>query len=106
MGADWLGGSNLLPWLDNMTSMREYLIKAAEGSGWIPVRKEALPAVLTPKGWGAEPVDGWGDYRVRVSGVEVSFAGEEPGWQVTVEGDLDPARADELVQTVASQIEA
>ena len=45
---------------------------------------------------------GWGDYRLRSDGAEVSFSGEDGGWCVMVEGDL--ADADAWIAQVTRQI--
>lgn len=86
--------------------MREYLIRAADGSGWIPIHRKRLPDVLLPRGWNARQSDGWGDFRIEVDGAQIAFSGEDPGWQVVIEGDMDPATADKLLETLRAQIEA
>ena len=86
--------------------MREYLIWAADGSGWIPIHKTRLHEVMLPQGWNAKRVQGWGDFRMVVDGVTISFSGEEPGWQVTFEeGEMEAARADSLLEQLRSQVE-
>jgi hypothetical protein len=79
--------------------MTEYLIKNADGSGWPAVHKDALAAVLAPKGWESEEIAGWGDHRIRLGGAEISSSGEEVGWQVTVEGELPAAEENAIIQT-------
>ena len=87
--------------------MREYSIRAADGSGWIPIHQTQLREVMLPQGWNAKQVEGWGDFRMEVDRVTISFSGEEPGWQVTFEeGEMEPARADLLLEQLRSQIEA
>jgi hypothetical protein len=87
--------------------LREYLIKAADASGWIPIHQTLLPDVMLPQGWNARQVEGWGDFRMEVDGTVVSMSGEEPGWQLVFEqGDMEPGRADALVEQVRSQIQA
>ncbi len=90
-----------------LESVREYLIKAADGSGWIPIHKSRLPEVMLPHGWNARQVEGWGDFRMEIDGTVVSLSGEELGWQLTFEhGDMEPGRADELVEQLRRQIQA
>jgi hypothetical protein len=85
--------------------MREYLIQAAdEGELWPASHRDRNDAVLRPRGWDAKEIDGWGDYRMLVEGVEVAFSGELAGWQVSIEGDMDSERADLLVDTIAAQV--
>jgi hypothetical protein len=84
--------------------MREYLIRGPEGSSWIPVRQERLAEVFIPQGLDAAPCEGWGEVRFAVAGTEVSVSGEEPGWQVAFEGDVDPALADRVVDQMTHQL--
>lgn len=59
--------------------------------------------MLLPEGWECEPVEGWGDFRMRCGRVEVAFSAEESGWQVVVDGDLPDA--DAIVAQVTRQVE-
>lgn len=85
-------------------AVREYLIRPAGRADWIAVPMDDMNRVLTPGGWNAEVVPGWADHRIRVSDIEVSFSGEDVGWHLSVEGEMDPAAADALIQTVADQL--
>jgi hypothetical protein len=85
--------------------VREYLLKAADGSGWIPIPSSRLAAVMLPRGWDAKVCPGSGDLRIAVEGVEVSFSIEDPGWQVTIEGDLPETKADALIAIMVKQLE-
>lgn len=83
----------------------EYLIRAADGESSVVFERERMSEVLTPWGFGDQQVPGWGDFRVWLGTAEVAFSAEPPGCQVVIEGEFDEARADELVQAVASQIQ-
>jgi len=52
-----------------------------------------MASVLQPEGMSSEPIEGDGDFRVRAAGAEISYSGEEVGWQVTVYGDLADTEA-------------
>lgn len=68
--------------------MTDYLIRTEASQDWPAVHRERLSEVLIPLGFDCQVVDGWGDLRLRCGESVVSFSGEEPGWLVTVEGDL------------------
>ncbi len=51
-------------------------------------------------------MDGWGDHRIRVRDVDISFSAEDVGWQVFIEEDLLANIADDVVTVVARQIAA
>lgn len=59
-----------------------------------------------PSGWDCEPVEGWGDFRFKCGTMEVSVAGEEPGWKVVFEGDYRDDEVERMIQVIAQQIEA
>lgn len=83
--------------------MREYLIKAIDGSGWIPIHVSKMPEVLLP----AREATGAGEFNIQVENAIISFSAEDPGWHVCFEkGQMDPSRADALVDQVRAQIEA
>jgi hypothetical protein len=60
--------------------------------------------VLQPAGWDCEPLRGEGDFRVRSEGVDVSYSGEDVGWQVTFHGDMP--RAEVWIEQVTRHIAA
>ena len=85
--------------------MLEFLIQADDdGELWPAFHKDRNNDVLTPRGWNAVPIAGWGDHRVRIDDVEISFSGEFAGWQVSFEGDMDADRASAIVATIAEQV--
>ena len=83
----------------------EYLIRPASHDGWLEIHVNSLADVLTPNGFDVQPSPGWGDLHLQGEGYEVSFSGEDAGWQVTLNGDLANLDTDELVAQVARQIE-
>ncbi|MEV7102899.1 hypothetical protein [Streptomyces atroolivaceus] len=84
--------------------MLEYLLATDEDDFLGPVRSDRCPDVLQPRGCGAVPVAGDGDYRIAVEGMEIEFDWEMPGLQVTVHGTSDEPRVEELVATIARQV--
>ncbi|WP_152990715.1 hypothetical protein [Sphaerimonospora mesophila] len=89
-----------------MQETRSYLIRPEDGPECIPIQAQDIARVLTPEGWEAAPVDGWGDHRIRVRDVDISFSAEDIGWQVFVEGDLPETIADDIMTVVTRQIAA
>lgn len=82
-----------------------YLIRPSSHEGWLEIPASSLAEVLTPRGYPTEPGDGFGDLHLRATDYEISFSGEDPGWQVSVDGDIAHLNTDELIAQVARQIE-
>jgi hypothetical protein len=59
---------------------------------------------LKPDGFGCLPIEGRGEFRIQCGQAEISFSGEDIGWQVTVEGDLP--EANKLMVQLTRQITA
>ncbi len=85
--------------------VREYLIRTAGTHEWPALHRGRLAEVLLPAGFGCEQVEGWGDFRMRCGAAVVAFSGEQPGWQVSVEGPMPDAECERLVITLTRQIE-
>lgn len=83
----------------------EYLIRRTDGD-WFDLSPEQYAAALRPSSFPWRRVDGWGDHRIEVGGVEVSFSYEDPGIQVTFEGDVPEGVADAVVAEVLANITA
>ena len=81
----------------------EFLIKRTDGE-WFDLHRNDYAKTLRPRTLPSEVVEGWGDHRIRVAGVEVSFAYELPGFQVAFEGDIDEATARQIVDEVLMNI--
>lgn len=84
-------------------SMAEYLIRTARTHEW-PSFRQDLAEVLVPAGFECTPIEGWGDFRMKCGDAEISFSGEEVGWQVVVEGSLVSISAAVLVEAIARQV--
>jgi hypothetical protein len=69
----------------------DFLIRTQEIHGWPAVHRDRMTQVLVPDGFECDVVEGWGDLRLRCGRVDVSFSGEEAGWLVSVEGELEDA---------------
>jgi len=81
--------------------MREFLIRRTDGewfdAGW---------TACNPKSFPYEVIPGWGNHRIRVLGVEVSISDEEPGYQVSFDGEIDEAVARQIVDEMRENLEA
>ncbi|MFJ8887015.1 hypothetical protein ACIRJR_26920 [Streptomyces sp. NPDC102402] len=84
--------------------MLEYLLATDDDDFLGPVRSGRYPNVLQPAGWGAVPVEGDGDYRIAVDCMEIEFAWEMPGLQISVHGTSGKPVVGELVDTIARQV--
>ena len=84
--------------------MREYLIRPEDRAEWIPVHVDDMTRVFTPAGWNAIAIAGCGENRFRIDDAEIYFSGEDVGWHVSVEGSVEPATADAIVDRVAKQL--
>jgi len=84
--------------------VREFLIRTSAHHGWPAFHRDRMPEVLQPKGWASERVDGPGDFRVRTDGAQVSYSGEEVGWQVVIDGDM--SGAEDWIEQVTQQVTA
>jgi hypothetical protein len=85
--------------------MIEYVIRIASSHEWPAVHQMRLSEVMIPTGSRWETVEGWGDFRMRLDGTEVSFSGEMGGWQVTIEGPLSEDEVQRTVEIVAAQVQ-
>jgi hypothetical protein len=52
-----------------------------------------------------QEVPGWGDFRVWLGPADVGFAAETGGWRVVIDGEFPEDLSDDLVKTVAKQIQ-
>ena len=84
--------------------MREYLVRATNGSGWIAVKQDRLNVVFVPDRTGASVIEGWGEMRFAYAGMEFAVSGEEVGWQIVVEGQIDASIADGIVAQLTDQL--
>ena len=74
-----------------------------KGLGWIAVKQDRLKAVLVPHRLGASVIEGWGEVRSAYADMEFAVSGEEVGWQIVAEGQMDAAMADNVVAQLADQ---
>jgi len=71
---------------------------------WFDLPKSRLAQVLRPRSIPSEVVAGGGTHRIRVSGIEISFSAEDPGWLISFEGDLLEADAQRIVDEICRNI--
>ena len=82
--------------------MIEYLLKRTDGD-WFDVGgdiKTACQPISVP----FERIEGWGDARIRVGSCDIAFSYEDPGIQVSFEGEIDPDLAHKVVAEVLERI--
>ena len=83
--------------------MIEYLIKRTDGewfefpSGSDPYRPVTIPF---------KKVEGWGDGRIEIDGCQISFSYEDPGIQVSFQGEIPQELADRIVAEISQTIES
>jgi len=81
----------------------EFLIRRTDGEWFDGVDRDKT---LRPNSFGSKVIKGWGDHRIEVQGVEVSFSYEDPGWQIVFEGPIEATMARQIVQEIAGNITA
>jgi hypothetical protein len=75
----------------------EYLIQRTDGN-WFDLHRKDYERALVPKTLPWRLVtDGFGDFCIEVSGCEISFAYEDPGFQVVFEDDVFSAEQELLL---------
>ncbi len=84
--------------------MPEYLIRTRDTHEWPGFSKVELADVFMPPGIGCVQVDGSGDFRMRYEAAEVSFSGEEVGWQVSIDSPIDTVTADRLLALLTNRV--
>jgi hypothetical protein len=83
----------------------EFLIRRTDGE-WFDIHLSAMPDVLQPARRPSRSVTEFGDHRIEVDGVHIAFSYEDPGIQVTFEGDVDAAWARSVVEEILERIES
>ncbi len=79
-----------------------YLIRRIDGEWFdLPQGSDPYRPITIP----FKREEGWGDGRILVAGCVVSFSYEDPGIQVTFEGDIDSSTAEKVVDEVRQSIE-
>jgi hypothetical protein len=81
----------------------EFLIRRTDGK-WFDLPADQFAAALRPSTFPSRPAAGWGDHRIEVAGVEVSFSYEDPGIQVGFEGELPEATAEQIVAEILENV--
>jgi hypothetical protein len=82
----------------------EYLLRRTDGE-WFDVGPKNFERTLVPKLMPWCKVDGWGDFRIEVSGCPISFSYEDPGIQVVFEADgFTPEKEMQLLEEMLSNI--
>jgi hypothetical protein len=101
MGFRW-NASGCSPFI--IPPMTEYLIRRTDGE-WFDLHATRFGEALRPISFASERVPGFGNWRIRIEGVEISFSYEDPGMQITIEGELPPAIADQIAEEIRQNIE-
>lgn len=86
--------------------MLDFLIRRTDGE-WFTLHYERYADVLKPRSVPSEPVQGWGDHRIRIPNGVISFSDEDPGLQVSFE-EFSGSRAEALriVEEILASVEA
>lgn len=82
--------------------MIEYLVKPTK-SEWFTFTEGSKPyrTVRTP----FKEVSGWGNGRIEIEGCVIAFSDEDPGIQVSFEGEISQERSEELIEEIKQAIE-
>ncbi len=88
-----------------MLVMCEYVIGPVDHETFMVVHRDRQAEVFTPKGFDAQQVPGWGDFRLRLGPTDVAFSGQDLGLHVIFEGEVPTDRSDAFVAAVARQIQ-
>lgn len=79
----------------------EFLIRRTDGECF-----DNAWSACNPKTYPFEVIDGWGNHRIRVLGVEVSISDEMAGYQVSFEGDIPADIAEKIVNEMRENLES
>ena len=82
----------------------EYLIRRTDGE-WFSISASRAAEAYRPTSFASERTEGWGDWRIRTNGVEISFSYEDPGIQVTFETDCSSAVESQIIREILENIE-
>ena len=81
--------------------MIEYLLKRTDGD-WFDITD--MKAACQPISAPFEQVEGWGEARIRVGSCDVAFSYEDPGIQISFEGEIDSKLAEKVAGEVLDRI--
>lgn len=81
----------------------EYLIKRTDGR-WFDLHRDRNAEALRPTTFASRVIDGWGDHRILVEGVEIAFSYEDPGIHVSFEGEISERLADQIVAEICDNV--
>ncbi len=84
-------------------ALKEFLIRPVHAK-WFELSQADWPLVMHPNTVPYRAVSGWGNYRITVEGVEISFSDEDPGIQVTFYGELPADVTDSIVKQIVANI--
>jgi hypothetical protein len=84
--------------------MIEFLIQPVNDD-WLNLYKDQFAQVFLPRSFPSQPIEGWGDYRIRVKGTEIAFSYEDPGIQVSFEGgEITEVQAKQIIDEICINI--
>jgi len=82
--------------------MIEYLVKRTDGDWFdFPVGSHPYRPITIP----FDRQEGAEEWKIIVEGCPISFSYEDPGIQITFEGEIEPNRAADVVEEIRQQIE-
>ena len=83
-------------------AMIEFLIKRTDGDWFdFPPGSEPYRPVSIP----FQRAEGWGEARIEIDGCQISFSYEDPGVQVSFEGQILEQRAIAVAEEIRQRIE-
>lgn len=81
----------------------EFLIRRTDGD-WFDLHRDKFSETLRPTSFHSHQVEGWGDQRIAIDGIEISFSYEDPGIQINFDGTMDEVVAAKIVAEIADNI--
>jgi hypothetical protein len=79
--------------------MVEFLIRRTDGE-WFDLKVDQMAEALCPTSFEYRRAEGSGDWRIHTQGVDVSFSYEDPGIQISFEGEISEALAEAIVEEI------
>jgi hypothetical protein len=86
------------------SELTEFLIRRSDEGEWFDLKFGEMPTVFRQLSVPSEVIAGFGELRLKIGEVEVSFTFEDPGIQVGFHGKIDPVLARRLIDEMAGRL--